>query len=363
MGFPTMDLFNTIKEDKIELTLIECVDKNRILQMTMERIGTGQKPSKSGRPGRILLVAAVMVTLLLGTVVLASHFLGRYEKPMEMLGMAFGDEEFQSNQGSRVETSYYENVYDVVQPTVYQPPLDENVAQDLVSGVQPINQSVTYPDGTTLTVISHLHDPTTHSGVFYCTLENPKGIIGYYTQSTGELSWYEADRIEALYVPNTACRLYMLPGDTTATRLSLACYYIVPFTEEYSKIWVTQYKDKTVGISLDLKKFTPARQWQSQDGTVTVTPTGIALQVSKIKALGGLGSRDLADMDTLVIRFKDGTEYLVEENTDQSLTVNTKYWLNVPDKETHQYTTYGIFNRLVDVDQIQRIEINGEPIN
>ncbi len=361
MGFPTMDLFNTIKEDKIELTPVECVDKDRILQMTMERIGTGQKPSKSGHPGRILLVAAVMVTLLLGTVVLASHFLGRYEKPMEMLGMAFGDEEFQSNQGSRVETSYYENVYDVVQPTVYQPPLDEDVAQGLVSGIQEVNQSVTYGDGTTLTVISHLHDPTTHSGVFYCTIENPKGVSGYYTQSTGELSFGEACRLENLYVSPTASRLYLIPGDTTSTRLSLACYYIVPFTEDYSNLWVTQYKDKTVGVSLDLSQFAPAQQWRSQDGTVTVTPTGICLRVSEIRALG-LGARDLAQMETLVIRFQDGSEYLVEENTDAVLTINTKYWLNVPDPETGKYTTYGIFNRLVDVEQIRQIEINGQPV-
>ncbi len=363
MGFPTADLFNTIREDEIELTPADGIDRDRVLQMTMEKIGAEQKTSNPRRAGRILLVAAVMGTLLLGTVALASHFLGRYEEPMDMLGMAFGDEEFQSNQGSRVEASYYENVYDVVQPTVYQPPLDEDVAQGLVSGVQQVCQSVTYADGTTLTVISHMHDPATHSGVFYCTIDNPRGVTGYYTQATGELSFYEACRLENLYVSASACRLYLIPSDTTETRLSLACYYIVPFTEEYSKIWVSQYKDKTKGVALNLEKFAPAKQWQSQDGTVTVTPTGIALQVSKIKALGGLGSRDLADMDTLVIRFKDGTEYLVEENTDQSLTVNTKYWLNVPDKETHQYTTYGIFNRLVDVDQIQRIEINGEPIN
>ncbi len=359
MEMATMDLFNTIADDEIELTSVSCVKADRVLKKTLRKIEDEMPLTGTRRWGRLLLVVAA-ATLLLGTTVLASEFLGRYEDPMDMLGMAFGNREFQSMEGNRTEATYYGQNYDVVQPTVCQPPLDEEVAQGLVSGVQKIDRSVTYTDGTTLTVISHMHDPATHSGVFYCTVENPRGVTGYYTQSTGELSFREDHRTENLYVSAAACRLYLISGETTNTRLSLACYYIVPFTQEHKNLRIAQYKDKNTGISLDLTKFAPAQQWQSRNGAITVTPTGIVLRISQIAQLGY--GRDLADMDKLVIRFADGSEYLVEENTDEALTINSKYWLITQDEDRWKTVAYGIFNRLVEVSQIRQVEINGEPI-
>ncbi len=359
MGYPTENLFNTIKDDTVSLAPVCRVSTERVLERTMERVNRGVYSGRRQLPIRKLVLVAVIVTVLLGTTAFAAQIIARYEKPEDMLNMAFGNVEFQGSDGSVTEESYYENVYNIVQPTVEQPSLDEEVAKDLVSGVQQINQSVTYQDGTTLTVISHLHDPVSRSGVFYCTIENSKGVTGYYTQGTGELSFGGEQRIENLYVSPTCCRQYLIPGETTDTFVSLACYYIM--TKDSSNIWVTQYKNKTVGISLDLTKFTASEQWQSQDGTITVTPTGIVLRVEDIDALG-YGARDLANMDTLVIRFRDGSKYLVEENTDETLIINSKYWLIVPDRETGIHTAYGIFNRLVDVDQIQQAEINGVPI-
>ncbi len=370
MGLTTMELFDTIKEDKIQLEPIPCADPDRVLQRTMEKVNGGISTAVPRRMGRVLLVAAVVATLLLGTTVLANRLINRYEEPMDMLGMAFGDEEFQSDQGSRTEVTYYEQTYDVVQPTVHQPVLDQDVAQELVSGVQQVNRSTAaYEDESVLTVISHLYDPVTHSGVIYCAIENPNGISGYYTQSTGELSWSrEAGSGKNLRLPGTAERSYLIPGDTTDTRLALACYYIVTGENSRSGVRVSLSQDAANCIYLDHTKFAEPENWQTRDGAITVTSTGILMNLAKLPELDSVidgrvyKATDLANMDKLVIRFQDGSEYLVDQSIDEEIIINTRYLLNYKDEQTGDKMACGIFNRLVDVQQIQQIEINGEPI-
>ncbi len=99
------------------------------------------------------------------------------------------------------------------------------------------------------------------------------------------------------------------------------------------------------------------------DGAVTISPISMVFDVSKMEFLhrkleDGSTYIDSGNVDEFVIHFSDGTSYTVmDDKTD-----NTLFWVaGGPTKETASNTAFGtiMFNRIIDVDKITSITVNG----
>ncbi len=367
MKIRTEDLFDKLRGAQIPLAARSDASTDRVLALTMEKIG-GEHITRR-KSLRFFALVAVISCLLLGTTVFASRAMGKYEEPMDLLGMAFGDEEFQSISGSEDHRSYYENEYTVKHPEIQQTPLNTEVAQTQTANVVSVNETLT-DNGTTLKVISYFHDSVSGSGVIYYTLENPNGIRGYDLQKDGEIWWPGGEKV---YI-SAHGKNYILPGDTNENRVSIAHYYtgMARRPENPTSIQVcfyANYRDPGASIFLDLGQFAAMGRWQSSGGSITVSPVGMILQLADFDFLWfedevtgkKYAPMDDVDIDTLVIRFQDGSEYVVCSNAGGKLVENSKYALIIPDPETKEKSISYVFNRLVDLEQIQQVEINGIP--
>lgn len=100
----------------------------------------------------------------------------------------------------------------------------------------------------------------------------------------------------------------------------------------------------------------------AQDGSVIVTPICIQIDITDLTFLhiAGTGETHVhADnVDSVIIRYQDGTEYVVEDGYVMNHLYSLISSASEGKEDTSNLLTY-IFNRLVDVDAIQCVVING----
>ena len=254
----------------------------------------------------------------------------------------------------RTET-YYDMEWDVVLPTVEQVPVDENLAEEKVSPyISDVGSSIT-DDGDTLTVEAHLYDSATNCGIIYITLENPNGVSGYNLQLDGEVCWPALQRVE---VYNCHGKSFIIEEETTDTKLSIAYYYSALYGDEGCIRVGFGGGEEFLYLPLDDGGGMDAIALAG--GDIVVSPIGMKLDVSGMEFLcktdtdGTLLAPMVDNIKTLTIRYKDGTEYVIHENTDEQETENFKYCIQTDTAATRTYS----FNRLIDIDQVEAVIIN-----
>ena len=324
---------------------------------------TNRKPKRI--PGKFILIAAIIASMA----ITAFAYVGftRYENPVEMLASFFGNEQLQSFEGQIVEKDYYGDSYTIVQPAIERVPLDDELAQKLVAPyIADVNKSVSY-DGYTLTVVAHQYDSVTACGVIYYKIENPSGINGYEVQYDGTIWWPGGSRTR---VDNCNGQDYLLANESTDTKLSIAHYYMrLPTdTENYLTVGFTSYLRGTMMSTDEEKAFEehckPITLSMDDgggmmglalgDGTIRVSPIAIRIDVTNMEFLvrnTGDKQSHTDQIHNLIINYKDGSEYVINGDNIS----NYAYACSSSDGSEISL----IFNRLVDVEKIEFVQING----
>lgn len=304
-----------------------------------------------------ILVAILIVTMLATTAFAAVGYL-LFDTPIQMIQALFGnetgyDEVNWSVEGNSGETYAY---------SADRAPVDESVAREnLEPVVEPVGQSITYA-GHTLTVDANGYDAATKCGFVTYTIENPDGLRQYQVQANGEV-WFP---LGELLTTNQYGRSYILKDKSTDTKLCATYYYQIrnPQTEDLElrlSFWAA-IEDPEAFMALPPEEAVQMNVSDSEDAIVistansasletatfgngAVTVSTIALQVD----LSLAGDRDF--VDTLKILFRDGTEYIIQDDG----TINSLF--NVGSSDGSEVTF--MMNRLVDVDQIASVIVNG----
>lgn len=358
MRYRTIDLFDTIEDNCVQLEPQGVGDIDRIIALTMKKIDSSEMvPLPRRRSIRTLLLAAVIVTLLMGTTAFACVGFTQYENAGQMLNIFFGNDTYGNLGGGPVHEIVNGNEFTAIQPTVERVPIDETLAQDQVApNVAGVGQSISY-DGYTLTVIAHLHDSATGGGIIYYTLENPDGVNGYSLQADNEVWWPEGEKVQFKYCFDKS---YIVSSETTETKLTVASYYgdTALFDEDYIEIgfyWHDEF------IRLDLDYGGSTNQLTSESGEIVISPTSMEVCLQNMEFLyitdtDGtiLPPMDDNHVDYLAIRFQDGSEYIVQQDRDGTLIQN---YTEASVRRNPTYVTY-VFNRLVDLSQVDVVIIN-----
>lgn len=316
---------------------------------------TNQRNHNVIRFTRVLAIAAV-ITGMLATTAFAYVGFTQYENPMQMLKTFFGGDEYHVDEGGFVQTEiYYDSKWDVVLPTVEQVPVDKQVAeQDVSPYISGVGKSIT-DGGDTLTVEAHLYDSATGCGIIYYKLENPAGVGGYNLQLDGEVWWPAIQRVE---VYDCWGKSFIIEEETTDTTLSVAHYYSSVYGDEKCIEVGFGGIDKCLYLPLDdgggMKSISLA------SGDIRISAIGMNIHTENMGFLrtvdtDGTVLPPLVDhIDTLTIRYQDGTEYTVYRNTAQQWTQNYKYCIQNMDGNEVSYS----FNRLIDVENVAAVIIN-----
>jgi hypothetical protein len=170
---------------------------------------------------RSILIAAVIVSTLAVTAFAVSGFL-LFDSPAQMLHTLFGDQTgYDHSDGTITRDPYGGPEAILVEPTFDRVPVDETLAKaELEPLVETVGQSISWY-GYTLTVDAHLYDAATRCGVVTYTLENPQGIKPYEVQSDGEFYFPGGELVQV----SQNCNQYIIQEKTTDTKLAVTCYY------------------------------------------------------------------------------------------------------------------------------------------
>ena len=369
--------------------------------MTMRKTISGKRLLRN------VLVAVMLVSMLAVTALAAAGWL-LFDSPDQMLSKLFGDETgYDHSEGSINHYPEGESNMMIVEPTFDRVPVDETlVNEDVAPLVETVGQSVSWY-GYTLTVDANLYDGATRCGVVTYTLENPEGIRHYEAQTNGEIYFPGG---EIVYC-SQSCENYIIQEKTTDTTLAVACYY--HFDERWDddlELKLSQWaamrsseceavmeeltaqvkKNVTAGEAyqlvkdgLDEESFAMALETMTEEEIIEqgyvelaceefnrlyecndkitinlnaqselkhITLAEGAVTVSAIAMRMDGSTLGINDVDSVRIRYTDGTEYVVSEG----------YTLNYTDASWNEDDVLTIsFNRIIDVEKIDAVILDG----
>ena len=302
------------------------------------------------------LIAAVLLVCALATSAFAYTSFVVYENPGQMLEALFG---------SGKEPNYDGDIYvdDVGQtmrdPAFQREELNKDAAEEYVAPyIFEVGQSVTYA-GNTLTVDAVSYDPNTQCGVVYVHLENPNGVPEYSLQSSGELIWNGPSVIRA---KNGSGVVYFLDeANSDDTSLSLAGYFYMG--DWMKKAELTIYMgdldgEVTEEITIPLEGVAPMEHITLGNGGIQLSPIGLVVHGDKLGILSNSGE---THADYVCIRYADGSEYLVEDDTGAVPVINyAKGYMEPGDgySTNRKCSTY-LLNRIVPVKEVTAVIVDG----
>lgn len=365
----TMDLFDRIEDQSVQLQPHGVVDMKRIEEMTMEKISAKNTiPAKGRRSLGVYLLAAVLITLMMATTVFAYVGFTQYENPIEMLKTFYGNEEMESMEGGEVYIDDPHKPYTVVQPTIERIPLDEELATEVTPPIAAVGQSVSWGDYT-LTIQAHQHDKNLGAGTIYYTVENSNGVVGWDTQYDGEVWWPNG---EIMYLHGASWKHYLIASETTDTRLSVACYY--NGTE-----WLEKWRDNdyfemhfyNTDDIIQLPKYASDERTTallSENGEILITAIGMDVRIQDMVFLQNGTIIDAegdecpllneADINYVAVQFSDGSEYIVEKDKDGEFLNNCMDITIYQQDYTYGNSITYMFNRIIDPNLITGVVIN-----
>ena len=365
----TIDLFDTIEDQSVRLQPHGVVNMKRIEELTMQKLDTHNTVSAKRRrsPG-VYLLAAVLITFLMATTVFAYVGFTQYDNPMQMLKSFYGNEEMTNFEGGEVQVEDEYKPYSVILPTMERVPLDEELAEEVTPPIAAVGQSVSWDDFT-LTVIAHQHDKNLGAGTVYYTVENPSGVEGYATQFDGNLCWPGG---EIMFMRDCSYENFIIPGETTETKLSVACYYHgTERLEEWQEKDYIEICFTHTNQTIRLPKYASEAQTTallSENGEILVSAIGMDLRIQDMEFLQYDTIID-ADGDEcplvneamiyyVAVQFTDGSAYVVYKDKDGELISNyTDASIYQQDYIFGDTITY-MFNRIIDPNLISSVWIN-----
>ena len=365
----TMDLFDTIEDQSVQLQPHGVVNMKRIEEMTMQKVGANRAVTRKRRKSfSVYLLAAILIVFMMATTAFAYVGFTRYENPLAMLKTFYGNEEMTDFEGREVYVDDEYKPYTVVLPTIERVPLDEELAEEVTPPIAAVGQSVSWGDNT-LTIVAHQHDKNLGAGTIYYTVENPNGVEGYYTQFDGNLSWSGG---EIMSLRGGSWENFIIPGETTDTKLSVACYY-------HGTEWLDEWRDNdyfemhfyNTDEIIQLPKYASEENTialMSENGEILVSAIGMEMRIQDMAFLQYDTIIDAdgdecpllneALIDYVAVRFTDGSEYVVDKDKDGELISNCMDISIYQQDYTFGDTITYMFNRIIDPNLITAVVVN-----
>lgn len=368
----TIDLFDTIEDQSVQLLPHGVVDMKRIEDLTMQKISAKNiEPVRRHKSIGVYLLAAVLIILLMATTVFAYVGFTKYENPLQMLKIFYGNEELESFEGGEILDDPEGKPYSVaVLPTIERVPLDEELAEEVTPPIAAVGQSVSWGDYT-LTIVAHQHDKNLGAGTVYYTVENPNGVTGWYTQFNGAITWSNG---EIMYLYGASWENYLIPSETTDTKLSIACYYgKTDYPEKYRDLDYVEMCFYNTEATIQLPKYASEEETtalMSQNGEIVTTSIGMEVRTQDMEFLYDYYATDTsgtvyplpnhANLNYVAVQFSDGSEYVVWQNYRDS---NKETIMNTMDSCVYNDPTFGevatyLFNRVIDPSTVTGVMIN-----
>ena len=342
----------------------------------------------------LLLFATISIMCLLATgTALAAVSFTVYENPAAMLRAFFGENGEMHSDGI-VEYSD-DGKLAVNLPGWNRVPVDETLADELITQYISAEIGSVSWGGYTLTVEANLYDPITESGLLYYTVENLDGVSGYGVEVNGMFSWYvEVGNIKVY--TDKAGESYIDAAMSTDTKVYICEYYInedisndksvlniflceqVAGTEpayEGAGQAVTNEIRRAASVRLDNGSEIPTLSLN--DGNVRVSPISISIHEAV------LGFDIESYIHRIVLRYADGSEYILLDdnafidNRMYALGQYGQYEQNESISESTRveqgelpapqimdanallgYRTTHMFNRIVDINRLSEIVLD-----
>lgn len=324
----------------------------RVMTMKFE-----QKAIRFTRVVRIVFVGALLCSMLALTAFAYTSFVV-YENPGQMLDAFFGENSYSHVEPETMEVDKGEDGLAHWQtPEQDREPVNETLAQELIAPhISAVGQSITYDDYT-MTIEAYSFETETNTALLYYTIENPNGVVGYSLQSNGEVWWPGGE----LVFCNQSMKSYIIQDETTDTQLSVAGYISILESGRGENIYLNFYPnldwnangdriELCAGINLPVQQDTEGMATvKLADGNIVISPMSIVIYG---KDLNLMNAADETRVRSLVIRYSDGTEYLV---LDEGV-MNYAYGTMV--QEPDGYVTYCL-NRIVDLVNVTAVVVNG----
>lgn len=210
----------------------------------------------------------------------------------------------------------------------------------------------TLRDGdTTLTVLSYIVDRTSCTSAVYLKFENPPE---YEVYNSGRLLFKTEHAKDSWYIHPRATgqndmigRFLIDEASTTETEL----YCVLMFSCEPEATELTlRIKDLPEKIVLNLPEQTAIPSISLKDGDIQISALGMKIPASILKQ--DENTKHPKDYHTgLAIRFKDGSEYMIQH--DENIGYTYAMALNT---SCEDYVV--LFNRIIEVGNVEALRLN-----
>ena len=348
------DLVSVLEPADIEMKNSNIVSADRIKEMTMKKIKQQPKARRVTKIGRIGLVAAILA-MALGIGVGAVGAFVNYDKDSgeSMLESFFGAKDTMS--GERV-VEYEALKYDGIMykklitnlPAWQRTPISADLVEKLSPHIGAVNESVSY-DGYTLTVEACLYDANVGGGLLYYSVENPDGLEGFKVgELNGEITWPLES--EWFVVLEQHGRSYIDAERSTETKIYVCTHfaYVEDWGDFVVRIGTGDERTERHSAGLNIQLYDtgmPALSFADE----AVKLSHIGIWVDK-PALGLPYSNDI---DRIILRFSDGSEYVAELDDGYDYISNLAYAL---DRGSYGGASY-LFNSVVDIENVVEVQI------
>lgn len=329
------------------------------LQEVMSRAHSGK--GVKGISKRFAAFVAVLVMLFsMALVVHATGLLADLvailtpaENPGQVIDDAFGDNI--STEKPKMEDAYG-NPIDA--PSMERPAVDLTETEKLIGAyISDVDGVLTIGENT-FTLKNFLIDET-GTGAVTWTVENPNGIdygdagygMVYFNSRTIDnpnMYHYAADgsKKDVLDV-STA----LISKNDAGTKLELVSYFgtVAKYQVGDTLVWMvsTNRKQETQKIQITPVEHIPSKTMTTSDGMrLTIANQGLTIDVDS--------DTDFLT-DKIVINFKDGTQYCVEDDEKKIYNTSRSFWRNTEDYR-YDDVVY-LFNRLIDTDEVSSVEV------
>lgn len=260
--------------------------------------------------------------------------------------------------------------------------VDPEVAEDYLGNYMLQEPIVKKINNHTLTIISAVRDKNVMVMEFTLEREGGENALGYDEGTNMDKGAYVTEEADIYFMikDGSDCIYVDLEKSTDE---KLYCYDYITF-DEYERgdgagvILTIQSADGPIIEAMDsadiavhsemleipVEKPVPSTVYTSKKGgALEVSAIGMSLDMGVGLGLTGDEKYDPGSVKTVVIQYKDGSEYLVKDdhtyNLGYSCGTNRKIF-NLEDARSSSGDIYCmVFNRLVETDQIQAIKING----
>lgn len=373
MEYNIYDLMDEFADETVTLSPCGIADLRRIEELTMKKIEEQTPARRAKKPARrltrMVLVAAIVAALCGVTVVAVSGNATGKVTPADTVKAGEMDDKTTAAFGDGIATQQADirdaNGNTIQLPKMERVTADPETAQRLVGGYLMTldNAVVTIEDnyyGTYTIKLETMLIDEKGAGMITYYVENPKGVA-YRTEG---LSYGAVEHTQMPMVGVTTPEMvdasgrwvshdsYLDEENTTDTHVQAVLYFSVCGDYEKGETiyvsfnWGGGAVPKTIAITPT--SYVPVKTFTEKGGTqVAVSPLGIRVDT------GDLPNDERQD---IIIRYKDGTEFVVKGSGVNNCVVGA-LGLSI-DRDNVPYYQYTLenFNRLVDVDQIASIE-------